>query len=308
MRAKLKSRQQAWQLNEIFLNFKAMKTLLGTLALLLAATPSRSQEIQDTLLVHFPFDKAALTPQAQARLDSFVAAYKADTLHKFLQVRGHTDAQGSLAYNQRLAKSRTTTVYDYLLNSGIPKTDVVHVEGYGETKPLNDNRTPEERHLNRRVELVWNLSVPQAPMPPAPTDSAPEFSKAAIDTVKEGSTLRLRNINFYGGRHTFLPQAMPALNELVEVMKAYPSLVVEIQGHICCRYGTTEDGMDFDSGDMRLSVNRARAVYDYLIDQGIKKERMTYRGFAGTVPLVWPEQSEADRTLNRRVEIKIVKR
>jgi flagellar motor protein MotB len=35
---------------------------------------------------------------------------------------------------------------------------------------------------------------------------------------------------------------------------------------------------------------------------------MTYRGFAGTQPLVWPEQSEADRTLNRRVEIKIVKR
>jgi outer membrane protein OmpA-like peptidoglycan-associated protein len=285
-----------------------MKTLLGALALLLAATPSQAQEIQDTLHIHFSFDQAALTPEARARLDSFVAAYTSDTMHRYLQVRGHTDAVGSLPYNAALSKRRTATVRDYLLAGGIPKAEVVHVEGYGETIPLNDNRTALQRQLNRRVELIWNLKVPQIPKPHAPTDSAPEFSKAAIDTVKEGSTLRLRNINFYGGRHTFLPQAQPALSELVEVMKAYPSLAIEIQGHICCRYGTTEDGMDFDSGDMRLSHNRARAVYDYLIEQGIDKGRMTYRGFAGTTPLVWPEQTEADRTLNRRVEIKIIKR
>src|SRR5687767_11028919 len=112
-----------------------MKTILGALALLLTALASPAQEIQDTMRIHFPFDKAALTPEAQTRLDSFVAAYKADTMHTFLQVRGHTDAVGSMAYNKELAQRRTFTVHDYLLNHGIPKTDVILVQGYGETIP-----------------------------------------------------------------------------------------------------------------------------------------------------------------------------
>ena len=285
-----------------------MKTRLATLALLLATTTAFAQTFTDTLRIHFDVDKAALTSEAQARLDSFIRAYKAAPTPAPLQLRGHTDARGTDTYNEVLAKRRSFAVHNYLLNNGVPKTAVALVESYGERVPLTDNDTDASRSLNRRVELAWATPT-TTPTPPAPaTDTVQEFSKAVIDTAKEGSTLRLRNINFYGGRHTFLPQAMPALNELVEVMKTYPSLVIEIQGHICCRYGSPEDGLDFDANDMSLSHNRARAVYYYLADQGIDKRRMTYRGFAGTQPLVWPEQSEADRTLNRRVEIKIVKR
>ena len=285
-----------------------MKTRLATIALLLATTTAFAQAPGDTLRIHFDFDKAVLTTEARTRLDSFIKAYQSAPTPAPLQLRGHTDARGTDAYNEELAKRRSFTVHNYLLNNGVPKTAVALVESYGEREPLTDNDTEESRSLNRRVELLWT-TPPTALVPPAPTtDTVQEFSKAVIDTAKEGSTLRLRNINFYGGRHTFLPQAMPALSELVDVMKAYPSLVIEIQGHICCRYGSPEDGLDFDANDMSLSHNRARAVYYYLAEQGIDKRRMTYRGFAGTQPLVWPEQSEADRTLNRRVEIKIVKR
>jgi outer membrane protein OmpA-like peptidoglycan-associated protein len=49
-------------------------------------------------------------------------------------------------------------------------------------------------------------------------------------------------------------------------------------------------------------------VYEYLADNGIERERMTYKGYAGTKRLVEDEYTEADRTLNRRVEIKIVKK
>jgi outer membrane protein OmpA-like peptidoglycan-associated protein len=47
-------------------------------------------------------------------------------------------------------------------------------------------------------------------------------------------------------------------------------------------------------------------VYDFLVAGGIDKSRMSYRGFAGRFPLVSPEQTEADRTMNRRVEVKII--
>ena len=287
-----------------------MKTLFTLLVLAVCTTMVRAQELRDTLRVYFPFDEATLTAEAQATLDSFVTRYRGEEVPAALQIRGHCDAKGSHAYNELLSQRRTRAVHDYLLNKGLTKTAVARADGFGERQPLNDNGTEEERSRNRRVEIIWvHEAAAASPPPEAPrTEPAPEFSKEAIDTVKEGSTLRLRNINFYGGRHTFLPQAMPALNELVEVMKAYPTLVIEIQGHICCRYGWHEDGMDYDAGDMNLSHNRARAVYYYLAEQGIDKRRMTYRGFKGAHPLVWPEETEADRTLNRRVEIKIIKK
>lgn len=287
-----------------------MKTLFAFLAAAFFVTPLRGQVAHDTIRVHFAFDEAELTPEARATLDSFITAYRGDPVPSPLEVRGHCDAVGSHAYNEVLAKRRSFAVHEYLLNKGIPKTAVALVEGYGERVPLTGNSTPEERSRNRRVDIVWQKDAAEMPtQPPAhPADTTPAFSKEAIDTVKEGSTLRLRNINFYGGRHTFLPQATPALEELVEVMKAYPTMVIEIQGHICCRYGFHEDGLDYDAGDMNLSHNRARAVYYYLAERGIDKRRMTYRGFQGTRPLVWPEETEADRTLNRRVEIKIIRK
>jgi outer membrane protein OmpA-like peptidoglycan-associated protein len=287
-----------------------MKPFFTFLILTLLSTFARAQGSQDTLRVYFPFDEAVLTPEAQATLDSFITRYRGQEVPAALEIRGHCDALGSNAYNEVLAKRRTLTVHDYLLNKGLAKTAVAQATGFGERLPLNAGRTPDERRLNRRVEIIWSRETASAPPPPETprTDTVPIFSRATMDTVKEGSTLRLRNINFYGGRHTFLPQAMPALDELVEVMKAYPTMVIDIQGHICCRYGQHEDGLDYDAGDMNLSHNRARAVYYYLAERGIDKRRMTYRGFAGNHPLVWPEESEADRTLNRRVEIRIVKK
>ncbi|HEY1115305.1 MAG TPA: OmpA family protein [Chitinophagaceae bacterium] len=287
-----------------------MKTLFPLLVLLATTLTVRSQELRDTIRVYFPFDEALLTPEALVTLDSFVTRYRGEEVPAALQIRGHCDAVGSHAYNEALSQRRTRAVHDYLLNKGLTKTAVEQAEGFGERLPLNGNSTPDERSRNRRVEIIWAHEAASAPPPPQTprTDTVPVFSREAVDTVKEGSTLRLRNINFYGGRHTFLPQAMPALNELVEVMKTYPTMVIEIQGHICCRYGWEEDGMDYDAGDMNLSHNRARAVYYYLAERGIDKRRMTYRGFKGTRPLVWPEETEADRTLNRRVEIRIVKK
>lgn len=298
------------RVERFFPELQIMKSLVLLLALIFLGRASQAQVRHDTLRVYFPFDQSELTPDARATLDSFITRYRGAKVPATLQIRGHCDARGTDAYNDVLSERRTRAVHDYLLNKGLTKTAMAGAKGFGERQPLNSNSTPEERRLNRRVEIIWTREEATAPPPPAtnPPDTVPVFSRAAIDTVKEGSTLRLRNINFYGGRHTFLPQAMPALNELVEVMKAYPSMVIEIQGHICCRYGFQEDGMDYDAGDMNLSHNRARAVYYYLAEQGIDKRRMTYRGFQGTRPLVWPEETEADRTLNRRVEIRIVKK
>lgn len=264
----------------------------------------------DTVTVYFPFDQAELTEAGTATIDQFVQAYKNGTGYASLEVRGHCDAIGSDTYNDQLSERRVDVVLRYLRQQDIPDSVIRFSKGYGERAPQDDNSTAAGRQQNRRVEIIWQEPTTGVLPPPKyekPQDTIPELTQETIKTVQEGQTLRLRNINFYGGSHRFLSQAEPALNELLTVMKNNPTLVIEIQGHICCLPGS-RDGFDFDSNDWNLSLNRARAVYDFLYKNGIDASRMSYKGFAGRVRLVYPEVTEADRTTNRRVEIKIIKR
>jgi flagellar motor protein MotB len=78
-----------------------------------------------------------------------------------------------------------------------------------------------------------------------------------------------------------------------------------VQGHVCCAEKPNQDGLDDETGDFKLSWNRAQFVRDFLVQGGIEEERVTYRGFAMTRPLVIPETSIQDQVKNRRVEILI---
>ena len=126
-------------------------------------------------------------------------------------------------------------------------------------------------------------------------------------TTKKGSNIILKNMNFIGGRHYLLEQSLPALTELLNALTDHPSLEIEIDGHICCTFGN-EDGIDLDTNTPDLSVNRAKAIYEYLISKGISPARLSYKGFGHRQPLVYPEDTEDKRTMNRRVEIKIIKK
>ena len=105
-----------------------------------------------------------------------------------------------------------------------------------------------------------------------------------------------------------IPASYLILDELLNIMKNNPTLVIEIQGHICCQFGDA-DGQDIETNTMTLSENRAHAIHDYLISQGINKNRVSYKGFGHSKPLhPYPELNEEERTENWRVEIKILKR
>jgi outer membrane protein OmpA-like peptidoglycan-associated protein len=286
-----------------FSELKDMKILLAAAILLFHSFSSIAQQNHDTTAVYFAFDKAALTAEEKSKLEALVTAFRSASKAE-LVIKGFCDPLGTDQYNDILSDRRTMSVQQYLLQNDIPLSAISLRKGYGEREPVNENRTREERQANRRVDVI--LITPLTTVAATPVPSSPkEFSKERLDSIQKGDVLRLKNINFYGGRHTFLPESMPALDELLEAMVTHPNLQIEIQGHICCLWGP-DDGDDYDAGDRNLSRNRAKAVYDYLAEKGIDKARMSYKGFAGTVPLVYPERTEEDRTTNRRVEIKIV--
>ena len=129
------------------------------------------------------------------------------------------------------------------------------------------------------------------------------FDEESTPELNKGDEVIMDGLNFYPGSHRTLPEAKPILRKLLQTLQANPTLMIEIQGHVCCASKPNEDGLDDETGDFKLSWNRAQYVRDYLIQNGIAQERISYRGFAMTRPLVYPEKTIQDQIKNRRVEI-----
>lgn len=102
--------------------------------------------------VNFQSGKAVLTPESLAALDKVAASLK-EWPDVRIEVGGHTDNVGSDALNQKLSQARAQTVRDYLISKGVDGSRLT-AKGYGPSKPIADNSTPEGRAQNRRVELT----------------------------------------------------------------------------------------------------------------------------------------------------------
>ncbi|WP_437638869.1 OmpA family protein [Sorangium sp. So ce854] len=111
-----------------------------------------SAEIEIMKQVEFEFDSSRILPQSYPILDEVVRLLKANPEIKLLSIEGHTDNQGTIDYNDRLAHNRAIAVRIYLINKGVQSERLSSV-GYGSRRPLVSNDTPEGRQRNRRVEF-----------------------------------------------------------------------------------------------------------------------------------------------------------
>ena len=99
----------------------------------------------------FDFNKADIKPQYYKNIDNVIKVLKANPNMK-VEIQGHTDNIGSASYNMKLSLKRAKAVADYIISHGI-SPDRVTYKGYGFTKPIAPNDTPEGRALNRRVQI-----------------------------------------------------------------------------------------------------------------------------------------------------------
>jgi outer membrane protein OmpA-like peptidoglycan-associated protein len=257
---------------------------------------------QQALTVHFETGRSALTAAAKARLDSLLTVLDKDIRSKKLELEGHCDAIGSTVYNQSLSERRVSAVREYLIKNGVNSNLVKLARGWGELKPVNGNESEDDRRANRRVEI--RIEDPGAGSENVLGDRS--LSEKLTDSAAIGKTVTLKHINFYGGMHRLLPESLPIVSELLDVMKSNPGLVIVVQGHICCQ-PHTEDGLDRETGKYNLSEKRAKVIHDYLLASGIDKARVSYKGFGHSRPIYpYPERDEEERKANRRVEILIV--
>jgi outer membrane protein OmpA-like peptidoglycan-associated protein len=297
-----------------------MKKLIFILALYLFITDGCYSQTIGKDLVYFEFDKYDLTKDAIHNLDSLsklITKYAAKV--EKIEIGGHCDSMGEHSYNDHLSNQRATAVNDYLISKGVKDSLIKHVDYFGKRKPITNNNDSIERAKNRRVEITvyWIKSKAVAAAPTSPKVNKDGYIQHKAIRVKledlskiadldSNSTIVLPNLNFYGGRHQIISTAYPTLEKLLDLLRENPTIKIELQGHVCCQEpGAGYDGFDWDNEDNNLSLNRARAIYDYLVSEGIDRNRLAYKGFGGGHKLV-PEITEEDRQTNRRVEVKLI--
>jgi outer membrane protein OmpA-like peptidoglycan-associated protein len=102
--------------------------------------------------VLFGFDESTLSADARTSLDKLVKVLDSYS-ETNIEIQGHTDSKGSVAYNQALSERRARVVSGYLQGQGTSESRLI-IKGYGETVPKYENSTTEGRTENRRVEFL----------------------------------------------------------------------------------------------------------------------------------------------------------
>ena len=108
-------------------------------------------EIDDK--IQFEYNKADIKEESHELLNDIVSTLKEHEEIQEMSIEGHTDSDGKAKYNKKLSQSRADSVKQYLVDAGIDEARLV-TKGWGEEKPIADNKTDEGKETNRRVEFL----------------------------------------------------------------------------------------------------------------------------------------------------------
>jgi outer membrane protein OmpA-like peptidoglycan-associated protein len=267
-----------------------------------------SAQKKDTLRVYYAINSAK--PDVM-KLDSFLTS-----LHGTLtevRISGYADFLSTNPHNLNLSLRRANNVKKYLLQKA-KFIEILECSGKGE---LAGNEHAPEKGVpqHRRVDIIYNAKVFVENMENFPTVTEPkkkindsvEADKRTIADLNVGESMSIEGLSFIPGEHYLLRESAVPLRKLLETLLKNPNIKIEIQGHVCCTKNK-EDGLDLSTGEKKLSENRAKFIYDYLVGKGISANRLRYKGYGRTMPKAPEERNEAEEQMNRRVEIKILEK
>ena len=119
------------------------------------------KDVKETLYVEFGHDKAEVRQTSYPSLENLAEGMRQYPSAN-LVLEGHTDSTGSAAYNKKLSQQRADAVKTVLVDHYNVSADRITTVGYGEEKPIADNKTSEGRAENRRVETIMKATTKEA--------------------------------------------------------------------------------------------------------------------------------------------------
>lgn len=263
---------------------------------------------QERFVVYFDNNKFQLNKTEQAKLDKWILENKTS---KILSITGSTDEVGSSGFNDTLSQKRVNSIYSKV-NGKIKIREDFKSISLGEKGATSPNKAENrkaiihyilEKDLARENEIlgIKPKVVVEEEIIPIEEENM-NFPEGAtledkIELSTKGTLIRLEDINFHVNTFAIIPSSKKSIDELIYVLKKYPKLKIEIQGHICC---VNKDARN-------LSLDRARQVKRILMSEGIDDKRVKVKGFGVSKPkFAIPEKSEFEAARNRRVEIMIL--
>jgi WD40 repeat protein len=140
-----------------------------------------------------------------------------------------------------------------------------------------------------------NQPKPKPDPKPNPKDGGITFKN---EKVEIGKTIQLENILFEQSSYVLRKESYDELDKLLSFMKQYPTIEIELAGHT--------DNVGDPQKNQTLSERRVVAVKNFLMQRGVGEARIKTTAFGGSSPIA-PNDSEAGRQKNRRVEMKVLR-
>ena len=129
------------------------------------------------------------------------------------------------------------------------------------------------------------------------TAADPVEKDIPLQPIKVGESVVLKNIFFETDKYNLKKESEIELQKLIALLVKNPKIKIELSGHT--------DNVGGKEHNQVLSENRAKAVFNYLVEHDIAKERLTYKGYGFDKP-VDTNETEQGRANNRRTEFKII--
>ncbi|MBZ4035732.1 OmpA family protein [Flavobacterium sp. 17A] len=264
-----------------------MKLTLALLLLSFYTVPAQQKPVET---IYFEFDRYDLTAKQIKVVSDFIKNIDTSKVES-IEIYGYCDDRGTDHYNFKLSNKRANTIQNLLIRKGFNPDKIVIREGKGRIVVKADTieNLYETRLHNRRVDLI--------------VVKKEDFGKGIItsfkDNLKVGDKVCLESILFDIGSAKLTSTAKKELDKVATTLQKHLNLKFEIRGHVCCTPEIYHDGIDRATKERRLSWNRAKTVFHYLISKKISKSRMTYVGCGNKYPL-----GKGDK-YDRRVEFLI---
>ena len=239
---------------------------------------------KDTTLVIIPFDykqSALYQPYTYEVIDSVVRMLlKKNDVTLSIDGYAHPD-EGSDTICKYLALNRALFVRDYVLGRGIDSSRIFLVRGLSKTKSLNSDIDNNGRSRNLKAEMRLNFPIPPEVLRKADRDEdgTPDIIDGCPDVYgyKENNGCRdsgIIVIPFENQQSSLSPFTYKALDSVVMVLKENTTYTVAIEGHAYKTEG-------INAVCLRLSMDRASIVKNYLLSRNISKKRIVTVKSAG---------------------------
>jgi outer membrane protein OmpA-like peptidoglycan-associated protein len=246
--------------------------------LVVVPAPVQTQQYCSILDIQFEIKLNEIQREEKEKL-AVVATFLKKYSDTTAVIEGHTDNVGTPEDNRELSQRRAASVVNYLVDSFQISPSRLTAVGYGDTRPVADNRTEEGKRLNRRIDAVIACV----------TDIA------GLTVIPARITVAMQ-IEFDQNKADIRPQYRDDLRKVADFLNANPSVTATVEGHTANLQATPELALE-------ISQRRAQNVVNYLVDNfGIARSRLTAAGFGNTRRFAYNTSAEGQQE-NRRVNI-----